>query len=333
MSNNNWSSDDGMGWLGLGTALYSAYNTNKSNKLAAESSEPLPTYYQPYQSEQQESMYGMMQPTAQNLFGGNMNTVPALPQYQGYDIPQTSGGYNVPQTPQWGGYNVPDTSSMMPQGNWYGNLDPNIKAGIEDPYMQGMDMMKGQLSGVGMLGNQRAGMSGAAADVFGEYMQHAAPSMAQTGWGMMAPGLQQGWQANLQQNMTNAQMPYNTAMQGWQGQLGANQYGAGLENQGWQAQLAQNQAGSQIPYQSEMQGWGAQNQQNMMPYQAMMGMMPGTYSDLLLGNDPTISPAMTAEQQAEQQKALQAQQTAMPQQGNVGNGHDPFANNPWYMGP
>ena len=51
--------------------------------------------------------------------------------------------------------------------------------------MQGMDMMRSQLGGTGMLGNQRAGMSGAAADVFGQYMQKAAPTMAKTGWDMM----------------------------------------------------------------------------------------------------------------------------------------------------
>jgi len=117
--------------------------------------QPLPTYYKYLQSPQQQEMYGMMQPTMQNLF--------------------TQGG-------------------PTPTAGWYGGLDPNIRAGIEEPYMRAMDMMRNQLAGGGQLGAPRAGMSGAAADVFGQYMQQAAPAMAQTGWNMMMPGMMMPYQ-------------------------------------------------------------------------------------------------------------------------------------------
>jgi hypothetical protein len=81
----------------------------------------------------------------------------------------------------------PTIQSMQggPTSGWYSGLDENVRSGIEEPYMKAMDMMRNQLGGTGMLGNQSAGMSGAAADVFGQYMQKAAPTMAQTGWDMM----------------------------------------------------------------------------------------------------------------------------------------------------
>jgi len=128
--------------------------------------QPLPTYYKYLQSPEQEEMYGMMQPTMEKLF--------------------TEGG-------------------PTPTAGWYGGLDANVREGIEEPYMRAMEMMGQQLQGGGQLGAPRAGMSGAAADVFGKYMQKAAPSMAQTAWGMMEPGMMLPYQ--MAGMMTPQMMP------------------------------------------------------------------------------------------------------------------------------
>ena len=108
-------------------------------------------------------------------------------------------------------YPTIQTMQRGPTEGWYAGLDPNIRAGIEEPYVRAMDLMRNQLGGIGMLGSPTAGISGAAADVFAQYAQKAAPTMAQTGWNMM-----------------------------------------------------------------------------MGPYQAAMGLIPTTYSDLLVGHTPTI---------------------------------------------
>jgi len=157
-----------MGWGIAAMAAMNYLSSKNQSDAMSQASTPLPTYYQEYQSPQQQQMWNTLYPTIQNMQSG-------------------------------------------PTAGWYSGLDENVRAGIEEPYMKGMDMMRNQLSGTGMLGNQSAGMSGAAADVFGQYMQQAAPTMAQTGWDMM-----------------------------------------------------------------------------MQPYQGAMSMIPTTYSDLLVGNTPTI---------------------------------------------
>ena len=168
-----------MGWGLAAMAAMQYLSSREQSKAARQASQPLPTYYKYLQSPEQQQMFGMMEPTFQSLFGG--------------------GGPSLPGVP-------------APTAGWYGGLDANVRAGIEEPYMRSMDMMRNQLSGAGMLGAPRAGMSGAAADVFGQYAQQAAPAMAQTAWGMMQPGLlaqqQQGWEANmLPYQMAGMMMP------------------------------------------------------------------------------------------------------------------------------
>jgi len=91
--------------------------------------------------------------------------------------------------------------------------------------MRGMDILEERMAGRGLLGSPRAGISGAAADVLGEYMQEAAPSMAQRAWGMMQPGMleaqRQGWLAQT--------MPYQAGVQGALQQAGLEQQ-TGLAN-------------------------------------------------------------------------------------------------------
>lgn len=174
-----------MAWMAyLGGSVLNYMGSREEASAASQAARPLPTYYQEYQSPQQAQMYGQMLPSIQNMYGGNMPS-PTLANIGG---------------------------APMPTAGWYEGLDPNVRAGIEEPYMRGMDMMRNQLSGGGMLGNQRAGMSGAAADVYGQYMQRAAPAMAQTAWGMMQPGQLQQLSAQNQAGLLGQQ-------QGWEGQM------------------------------------------------------------------------------------------------------------------
>ena len=167
--------------VSAGSNLLGSFMDRNSARDAAQ---PLPTYYQYTQSPEQQAMYNMMLPYAQNMYGGNMPT-PNLA-------------------------NISNPS--MPTSGWYEGLDENVRAGIEEPYMQGMDMLRNQLTGGGQLGNQRAGMSGAAADVFGDYMSKASPAMAKTAWGMMQPGM-------LQQQGAQNQAALMGQQQGWQAQM------------------------------------------------------------------------------------------------------------------
>ncbi len=176
-----------------------------------------------------------------------------------------------------------------PTAGWYSGLDPNVRAGIEEPYMRGMEMMGQQLQGRGAYGAQRAGPSGAAADVMGQYMQKAAPSMAMTGWGMMAPGLmeqqrqQYGAGQQAQQLTAGSQAQYAGAAN--QAALQSQQLGAGSQAQyagaynlsqqqaagyGAQSTLQAQGSADQAAMLQQQQAWQGQ----MMPYQMLPAMLP-----------------------------------------------------------
>lgn len=131
------------------------------------------------------------------------------------DYSASTGLSRIAPAPAVGTMPIPQQWQMgaapAPTGDWYSNLDPNVRAGIEQPYMRGMEMLESRLQGRGALGAQKAGISGAGADVLGQYMQKAAPSMAQTGWGMMAPGLQQQQAGQISADLA-------TQAQTWEGQ-------------------------------------------------------------------------------------------------------------------
>ena len=127
-----------------------------------------------------EALFGLAMPWLEEMFAGGMPSMPST------DLFQIPGG-------------------MSPQSGWYEGLDPNVRAGIEEPYMRQMDMLEQRLGGRGMLGSARAGISGAGAGVMADYMGQAAPLMAQQGWDMMA--------GQRQAEMQKAIMPYNQAMQ------------------------------------------------------------------------------------------------------------------------
>jgi len=200
--------------------------------------------------------------------------------------------------PTWGG--VQAAQAPAPTGGWYGNLDPNVRAGIEEPYQRGMEMLEERMQGRGTLGSQRAGMSGAAADVLGQYMQQAAPSMAMTGWGMMAPGLMEQQRQQYGADVMGAQRPWEAGM-ATMGQ----EYGAGMQQAGTQGQmnLAQAQAGwgmsaqqqaaqQQANLMAQGQGWEAQ----MMPYQMLPQMMPYMMPEAIASAGPITFPGEGGQQ-------------------------------------
>jgi len=309
-----------MPWVG-GGLLLSAYLASQKGSGGGGGSSPLPTYYQEYQSPQQQSVWNMMMygsPGGGQPSGGMPGGMPGGGGGSNYGSdfwapqgnpagPTTLGGMGGMANDKWGGkaggglYDIggggmpqgtgplqnlfggnmptPTPATMggapsfnpvapgqapTPTAGWYSGLDSNVRAGIEEPYMRGMDMLRNQLGGGGMLGNPGAGISGAAADVFGDYASKAAPAMANTAWGMMAPGL--------------------LAKQG-------QEYGAGLQAQGLGAQGLFQQLGAQntANLMGQGQGWEAQ----MMPYNMLPSMLPQTYSDLLVGHHPHIGPAGT----------------------------------------
>jgi len=191
----------GLGFLGA----------REQAEAARAAAQPLPTYYQHVMTPQQEALWsglggGMGGGLLSNMMMGQM------PQAQAAQI-------NFPEP------TLQAVPGAQPTAGWYSGLDPNVRAGIEEPYMRGMDILEERMAGRGLLGSPRAGISGAAADVLGEYMQQAAPSMAQTAWGMMQPGMieaqRQGWLAQT--------MPYQAGVQGALQQAGLEQQ-TGLAN-------------------------------------------------------------------------------------------------------
>ncbi len=105
-------------------------------------------------------------------------------------------------------YNIPDPQSMMPTKGFMDRLDPNVRAGLFEPFEQGLDILEGRMAGRGQLGNVRAGMSGAAADVFGRFSQQFLPQVAQSAFQTMQPALQTGYSALLEREKS----PYSSLL-------------------------------------------------------------------------------------------------------------------------
>ena len=137
---------------------------------------------------EQEALWSMFEPFLQSLFGGE-------------------GGFPMPSP---GLFQMP--TGAMPTAGWYEGLDPMLRAGIEEPYQRGLDIVGERLQGMGMLGAPSVGASGVAADVMGQYATQAAPRMAMSGWEMLQPQrealMRQAWLPYEQ-----AMMPYGGAMQ------------------------------------------------------------------------------------------------------------------------
>jgi len=150
------------------------------------------------QSKEQKELYQQLQPLMQKLVSGDT--------------------YDVGNAPTYSGYDVPDTTSMMPTANWWDELDPNIKAGIKQPYEEGSNQLAEQLMSYGQ-GSVMGGASGVMGSSLADYWADAGTQMATTGWNMVSPALQAGWSANLDKNKTTADYKYQSDMAKWTADL------------------------------------------------------------------------------------------------------------------
>lgn len=201
-----------MGWTAAGLGMMALMNYMSSKEQAAaarQAAQPLPTYYSHVSSPEQAALWSGLTGGMGAMGGGDTSLLQNL-------MTGTMPQAGLP------GAELQAVPGARPEAGWYSGLDPSVRAGIEEPYMRGMEMLEERLAGRGALGSPRAGISGTATDVLGQYMQQAGPAMAQTGWGMMLPGMlqeqQQAWgaqtlpyQTEAQVNLANLQaglMPY-----------------------------------------------------------------------------------------------------------------------------
>lgn len=225
-----------------------------------------------------------------------MGSLPGLPEMG--EMPGLPGEYGIPTQ-----YGIPSTSQMMPTAGWYSGMSPELMAGAWEPYLEGMDVLRNELSSVGMLGSQRGGMSGAAADVYSQYLQEVTPQVAQSAWEMQADPLRMGWEAELgrgqeiwqaelarEKSMFDAEMAmwqaevedrelgFEAAMELWDRSAGRQEtmFDAGMAS--WQAETArqetmwqteQDRLAAERGYSQDY--WGAQTAANEAAYQAQLG--------------------------------------------------------------
>jgi len=102
-------------------------------------------------------------------------------------------------------WQIPSTEGMMPSKGWYEGMDPNIMAGVREPYI---DASKQLTESLGYsAGSPRGGPSGMLGDVQSDFWSKAGTQMGKTAWDIVSPVQQMGWQAKLQ----GSQFPW-TAM-------------------------------------------------------------------------------------------------------------------------
>jgi len=158
-----------------------------------------------------------------------------------YDIPgapiQPSMGYFAGAVPEQ--YQPPSAAGLMPSAASIGAISPQIKKAVAQPYLEAIGQVTEQFGG-GM-GSARGGLSGAGGEVLSQQMTKMIPQYTQQLWGMVQPGLQTGYQAEL-----------------------------GATQADWQARAAAGFAGAQTGAQMQQQQWAA----DVAARQAPFGMVP-----------------------------------------------------------
>ena len=157
--------------------------------------------------------------------------------------------------------NYLNPSSLSPQGNWMGNLDPNIQAGLWEPYNQGAQQLIETMGGGA--GSAGAGFSGATGGALSDFYGDASKNVGLQAWNMMQPSLQAQYGVGQQQ--------FDTASQLWGANLGQQQlarqsaYDVGQQNlaqanQQWGANVGQEQLRQQAGYDVGQQNLAQANQ-------------------------------------------------------------------------
>lgn len=228
------------------------------------------------QSPEQRQMYQQILPIVQRLSnsaqtGQSLYNIPSAPQYP--TLPSASGVYSsVPQS-QIANYNIPSASSMMPTGDWYSNLSPEVMAGINAPWDDAQKQLQETMGAAGTSGSASAGYSGAAGAALGEFYADKANSVGLQAWNMVSPALQSEWGAQLGQNQWLAQQQtlQNAAARGELTQENMMNY--------------QNSANQLLGnYDTGLQSWQQQIAMNQMPYSILPGLAGGTYSTPIVNN-------------------------------------------------
>jgi len=188
-------------------------------------------------------MHNMYRPMVERLFGGGggkWNPMGGKSMDAGPFSPNL-GAPSAPTLPSMQGvltgvppYNIPSAKNMMPGANWWADLDPSVKAGISAPYQDASKQLAEQLGAKGMTGSQASPYSGQAQAGMGQFWADAAPSMAQQGWGMVAPALQSEWGAQLGRNQMGYQQGLQESMTDYQNQIKQMQSDYGTAMQAWQ---------------------------------------------------------------------------------------------------
>jgi hypothetical protein len=186
---------------------------------------------------------------------------PAFRRYKGF-FRTEEPLWSLPALPEFPSYEIPDIKSMMPQGDWWGSLDANVRQGIMAPFLEGQKQLFEQFGSKGMAGSARGGASGAFGRAGAEYWaKEAAPQMAMAGWNMISPALQAGWKGELAKRA-------DTAQAGWQALM--QQYGNQLQQRTWPWQSLSGLAGLGLSY-------PIVQQQQPNPWMGMLGGAAGSF--------------------------------------------------------
>ena len=199
-----------------------------------------------YQSPEQRQVMQALLPMAQRLgqqgvAGEGLYQIPDSPAYPTLPTPGDYAGA------------IADPMMMLPSAQLYGQIAPQVSAGLWKPYEQAGQRLWDVMQSKGQLGSQRGGVSAGAGAALGELYSQGAQNVGLDIFRMAQAPMQQYWGA-----LTRAQqLPLQ------------QQYAAELGKAG--AEFGQSQ-----------QAWRAQLQSQMMPWQMMPGLIGGAYPEAVM---------------------------------------------------
>lgn len=206
--------------------------------------------------------------------GSSSGDIPDLARYQTYgaegqlsQIPT----YNIPeyQTPEM--YDIPSTEGLMPTEGWYEGLDPNIKAGLWEPYNEQQQQLMNRMGATGQAGSTKAGWSGAAGSALGEQMRKATGDVSMQAWDMISPIQQSEWLAELERSKTGYEDLTEQRQLEWMGELERSQ----TDYQNLLDEL-------QSEYVGRQKDWQYKTKEETFPYEVLPAFLGGTYSTPLV---------------------------------------------------
>ena len=204
------------------------------------------------QSPEQRQIYGYLAPLAQIM---SQRGQAGQPLWEGTPAPDV---FNVREggIPSMRGtlsgvdmYQLPSQDLVQPTSQWWGDVSPDVKAGLWAPYKEAGAQLAEQLGGRGQWGSARGGPSGAAGAALGEIAARGAQQVPLQAWQMGEAGRMAGWQAELGRN----QRDYGNRLQ--EALADFNRYGTRYQNK--MAEWSGEQQAIAAPWGQFMQGLGA----------------------------------------------------------------------------